>query len=82
VEAVLHKMVGLSAPIATSRRQRACFPDCVYVHGYSTRWCRRRQRGLGGMEGGAAGGGQSTEKGVGRARAEHTGVTVIDQSVD
>jgi len=38
--------------------------------------------GLGGMEGGAAGGERSTEKGVGRARAEHAGVTVIDQSVD
>jgi len=38
--------------------------------------------GLGGTEGGAAGGEQSTEKGVGRARAECAGVTVIDQSVD
>jgi len=38
--------------------------------------------GFGGMEGGAAGGEQSTEKGVGRARAEHAEVTVIDQSVD
>jgi len=45
VGAVLHKMVGLSAPIATSWRQRACFSDCVYVHGYSTGWCRRRRRG-------------------------------------
>jgi len=42
-------------------------------------------RGGGGLsrtEGGAARGEQSTEKGVGRARAEHAGVMVIDQSVD
>jgi len=45
VGAVLHKMVRLSAAIATSRRQRARFPDCVYVHGYSSGWCRRRWRG-------------------------------------
>jgi len=32
---------------------------------------------LGGMEGGAAGGERSTEKGVGRARAERAGVTVM-----
>jgi len=38
--------------------------------------------GLGETEGGAAGEERSTEKGVGRARAEHAGVTVIDQSVD
>jgi len=38
--------------------------------------------GLGGMEGGAAGGEWSTEKGVGRAGAEHAEVTVIDWSVD
>jgi len=38
--------------------------------------------GLGGMEGGAAGGEQSTEKGVGQARAERAGVTVVDRSVD
>jgi len=38
--------------------------------------------GLGETEGGAARGERSTEKGVGRARAEHAGVTVIDQSVD
>jgi len=69
-------MVGLSTPIATSRRQRACFPDCVYVHGYSARW------GLGRTEGRAAGGEQSTEKGVGRARAERAGVTVVDWSVN
>jgi len=38
--------------------------------------------GLGRMEGGAAGGERSTEKGVGRARAERAGVTVVDRSVD
>jgi len=37
---------------------------------------------LGRMEGRVAGEEQSTEKGVGRARAERTGVTVIDWSVD
>jgi len=39
-------------------------------------------RGLGRMEGGATGGEQSTEKGVGQVGAERAGVTVIDQSVD
>jgi len=34
------------------------------------------------MEGEAAGGEWSTEKGVGQAGAEHAGVMVIDQSVD
>jgi len=34
------------------------------------------------MEGGAAGGERSTEKGVGRAGAERAGVTVVDRSVD
>jgi len=38
--------------------------------------------GLGGMEGGATGGEQSTEKGVGRIGAEWAGVTVAEQSVD
>jgi len=38
--------------------------------------------GLGGMEGGAARGEWSTEKGVGRARAERAGVTVVDRSMD
>jgi len=38
--------------------------------------------GLGGVGGGAAGGEQSTEKGVGRARAERAGVTVVNWSVD
>ena len=38
--------------------------------------------GLGGTEGRAAGGERSTEKGVGRARVERAGVTVIDRSVD
>jgi len=38
--------------------------------------------GLGGMEGRAARGEQSTEKGVGRAGAERVGVTVVDRSVD
>jgi len=37
---------------------------------------------LGGTEGRAAGGKQSTEKGVGQAEAEHVGVTVIDWSMD
>jgi len=38
--------------------------------------------GLGGMEGGAAGGEQSTKRGVGQARAERAGVTVVDRSMD
>ena len=38
--------------------------------------------GLGGMEGGAAGGERSTKKGVGRAGVERAGVTVVDWSVD
>jgi len=38
--------------------------------------------GLGGTEGRAAGGEQSTKKGIGRARAKCTGVTVVDWSVD
>jgi len=38
--------------------------------------------GLGRIEGRVAGGEQSTKKGVGRARAEHAGVTVVDQSMD
>jgi len=38
--------------------------------------------GLVGTEGGAAGGERSTEKGVGRARAERAGVTVVDWSVN
>jgi len=38
--------------------------------------------GLGGMEGRAAGGEQSTKKGVGRARAERAEVMVIDWSMD
>jgi len=38
--------------------------------------------GLGGVGGGAAGGERSTEKGVGRARAECAGVMVVDQRVD
>jgi len=38
--------------------------------------------GLGRMEGGAARAEQSTEKGVGQARAEHAGVTVVDWSMD
>jgi len=38
--------------------------------------------GLGRMEGRAAGGERSTEKGVGRARAERAEVMVIDRSVD
>jgi len=38
--------------------------------------------GLGRTEGGAAGGERSTEKGVGRARAECAGVTVVDWSID
>jgi len=42
----------------------------------------RDRGGLGRMEGGATGGEQSTEKGVGRARAERAGVTVVDWSVD
>jgi len=39
-------------------------------------------RGLGGMEGGAAGEEWSTEKGVGRVGAERAGVTVVNRSVD
>jgi len=38
--------------------------------------------GLGGTKGRATGGEWSTKKGVGRVGAEHTGVTVIDWSVD
>ena len=38
--------------------------------------------GLGGTKGGAAGGEQSTKKGVGRAGVERARVTVVDQSVD
>ena len=38
--------------------------------------------GLGGMEGRAAGGERSTEKGVGRAGVERAGVTIVDRSVD
>jgi len=38
--------------------------------------------GLGGVGGRAAGGERSTEKGVGRARAERAGVTVVDRRVD
>ena len=38
--------------------------------------------GLGGMEGRAAGEEQSTERGVGQARAERAGVIVVDRSVD
>jgi len=38
--------------------------------------------GLGGIEGRAAGGERSTEKGVGRAGAERAGVTVVNWSVD
>ena len=37
---------------------------------------------LGRIEGRAAGGKQSTEKGVGQAGAERVGVTVIDRSMD
>jgi len=37
--------------------------------------------GLGRMEGRAAGGEWSIEKGVGRAKAERTGVTVVDWSM-
>jgi len=39
-------------------------------------------RGLGGMEGRATGGEQSTKKGVGRVRAGCAEVTVVDQSMD
>jgi len=39
-------------------------------------------RGLGRTKGRATGGERSTEKGVGRVRAEHAGVTVVDRSVD
>ena len=42
----------------------------------------RGRGGLGGTEGRAAGGEQSTKKGVGRAGAERAGVMVVDQSVD
>jgi len=38
--------------------------------------------GLGRTEGRAAGREQSTEKRVGRARAKHTGVTIVDWSMD
>jgi len=38
--------------------------------------------GLGGTEGKAAGGEWSTEKRVGRARAEYAKVTVVDWSMD
>jgi len=38
--------------------------------------------GLGRMEGRAAGEEQSTEKGVGRAGAEHAGVMVVDRSIN
>ena len=40
------------------------------------------REGLGGMEGGAAGEEQSTERGVGQARAERAGVIVVDRSMD
>jgi len=39
-------------------------------------------RGLGGTEGRATGGEQSTEKGVGRVGTERAEVMVIDRSVD
>jgi len=42
----------------------------------------RGRGGLGRTEGRAAGGEQNTEKGIGRARAEHVGITVVDRSVD
>jgi len=42
----------------------------------------RGRGGLGGTEGRAAGGEQSTKKGVGRAGAERAGVTVVDQIMD
>jgi len=38
--------------------------------------------GLGGTEGRATGGEQSTKKGVGRVGVERAGVTVVDRSVD
>jgi len=38
--------------------------------------------GLGGTEGGATEGEQSTEKGVGRVGAERAEVTVVDQNMD
>jgi len=38
--------------------------------------------GLGRTEGRAAGGERSTEKGIGRARAERAEVMVVNQSVD
>jgi len=38
--------------------------------------------GLGETEGGATGGEQSIEKGVGQVGAEHAGVTVVDWSMD
>jgi len=38
--------------------------------------------GLGRMRGGAAGGEQSTEKGVGRVGAERTGITAVNWSMD
>jgi len=37
---------------------------------------------LGRLEGGAARGERSTEKGISRAGVEHAGVIVVDQSVD
>jgi len=37
---------------------------------------------LGRMEGRAAGGEQNTKKGVGPVGVEHTGVTVVDWSID
>jgi len=42
----------------------------------------RGRGGLGGMEGRVAEGERSTEKGVGRARAECAGVMVVDRNVD
>jgi len=39
-------------------------------------------RGLGGMEGGATGGEQSTKKGVGRVGVECAGIMVVDWSMD
>jgi len=38
--------------------------------------------GLGRMQGRAAGGERSTEKGVGRAEVKHAEVTVVNQSMD
>jgi len=42
----------------------------------------RGREGLGRTEGGAARGERSTEKGVGRAKAERAGVTAVNRSVD